>query len=287
YSRYALRSQQPRSAPQTPASPPTERVIAVLELLAGCDEGLRLADVVRQLGLTRGTAHALVSTLAEHGWVTRDPLDKTLRLGPAFSSLSALAGAGRIRARAARTAGDLAGELGYAVTVTERIGPMLVITAFEGHLASPHVAIGDRVPYAAPIGPAFAAWEPRDAQREWMDRSVGANPKLAASLEQFLARTRRRGFSVERMTPSLSQAGPLISMLRGEALAEPVYRATTELLSEITAVVLLPEARQRRARDLHSRARVRQPRRRRAEPGRAPVSGAVAAGRHGDRPPSG
>ena len=65
---------------------------------------------------------------------------------------------------------------------------------------------------------------------------------LAASLEQFLARTRRRGFSVERMTPSLSQAGPLISMLRGEALAEPVYRATTELLSEITAVVLLPEA---------------------------------------------
>ncbi|PRC47780.1 transcriptional regulator, partial [Mycobacterium sp. ITM-2017-0098] len=55
-------------------SAPTSRVVDVVELL--CRPGherLRFSDVVARLGLTQATAHAILTTLSERGWVTRDP----------------------------------------------------------------------------------------------------------------------------------------------------------------------------------------------------------------------
>jgi DNA-binding IclR family transcriptional regulator len=56
------------------ASPPTGRVLDVLELLAQRDrDGPRLTDVIEELGITRATAHSILTTLCDRGWASRDP----------------------------------------------------------------------------------------------------------------------------------------------------------------------------------------------------------------------
>lgn len=57
-------------------SPPTARVLDVLELLAQharAGTSPRLSDLVRDLGLTQATAHAIMATLCDRGWAIRDP----------------------------------------------------------------------------------------------------------------------------------------------------------------------------------------------------------------------
>src|ERR1700743_3127607 len=110
-----------------PPSPPTARVLDVVELLAGTDEDrLRFSDVVRRLDLTQATAHAILTTLCERGWVSRDPVDKTYSLGPALAVVATRVETARPLAQAARTVAlDLAGQFGYATSVVERVGDSL------------------------------------------------------------------------------------------------------------------------------------------------------------------
>ncbi|HXO78642.1 MAG TPA: helix-turn-helix domain-containing protein, partial [Mycobacterium sp.] len=44
-------------------------MLDVIELLAAAtEERLRFSDVVRELGLTQATAHAILTTLSDRGW---------------------------------------------------------------------------------------------------------------------------------------------------------------------------------------------------------------------------
>ena len=65
------------------SSAPTERVLDIVELLSRPGRGeIRFSDVVRELDLSQGTAHAILKTLSDRGWVTRDPVTKAFALGP-------------------------------------------------------------------------------------------------------------------------------------------------------------------------------------------------------------
>ncbi|MBZ4561135.1 helix-turn-helix domain-containing protein, partial [Mycobacterium avium] len=49
-------------------------MLDVVELLARSPSArLRFSDVVRELGLTQATAHAILKTLCDRGWASRDP----------------------------------------------------------------------------------------------------------------------------------------------------------------------------------------------------------------------
>ena len=75
-------------------SPPTERVVATVSLLAARpDEPLSLAELTRRLGVNKSTGHAILTSLAAAGWVLRDPTRKTYRLGPALVALGRQAAA--------------------------------------------------------------------------------------------------------------------------------------------------------------------------------------------------
>jgi DNA-binding IclR family transcriptional regulator len=222
-------------------SPPTSRVLDVIELLA-CREQVRLADLVRELGLTQGTAHAILKTLCDRSWASRDPVDKTFSLGPALAITATWGDAARPRVHAARAAAmELASELGYAASVTERLGDSLVVIGFEGGANRAMAAEpGDRIPFAAPFGPAFAAWEPDEERRAWIRRSDVTKSALAARLDELLAVTRARGFSVERMGQALAQAAQLVDTLRSDRVSRPVRDIVDELLLEITTLGFLP-----------------------------------------------
>ncbi|MFY9763865.1 MAG: helix-turn-helix domain-containing protein, partial [Mycobacterium sp.] len=218
-------------------------MLDVVELLAGSGKDrLRFSDVVRELGLTQATAHAILTTLCDRGWASRDPVDKTFSLGPALAVVAARVDTARPLAHTARTAAlQLADELGYATSVVERVGDSLVITAFEDAGRQSGGAPGDRIRYAPPFGVAFAAWETDEQQRAWIQRSAATNAKLARRLEEVLARTRERGFDVDCTTPALTQAAQVVGTLPSDGLPDHVREITDQLLVEFTTIGFLSD----------------------------------------------
>ena len=85
------------------ASPPTERVVAILDFLARHPhDRFGVSELARRLGLSKPTCLGIVTTLTESDYLVRDSQDKTYRLGPALISLGHTAqevAAGRSRRR--------------------------------------------------------------------------------------------------------------------------------------------------------------------------------------------
>jgi DNA-binding IclR family transcriptional regulator len=215
----------------------------VIELLAAATEyRLRFSDVVRELGLTQATAHAILTTLSDRGWIDRDPIDKTFSLGPALAVVATRVETARPLAHSARmTALSLAGEFGYATSVVERVGDSLVITAFEDAGRRSGGAPGERIRYAPPFGVAFAAWDTPEEQRAWIERSAATNAVLTRRLEEVLARTRQRGFDVDCTTPALTRAAHVMGTLPSDGLPDHVREITDQLLTEFTTIGFLPD----------------------------------------------
>ncbi|MDT5336694.1 MAG: hypothetical protein QOD90_2199 [Mycobacterium sp.] len=216
-------------------SAPTERVLDVVELLARPGrERLRFSDVARELDLTQATVHAILKTLWDRGWVSRDPRDKTFSLGPALAVVAGRADLTRSLAHDAREAAiELSAELGYRASVLERHADSLMITAYEGGDPSDAGGYpGERIPYAPPFGVAFAAWDSPDGQQAWIQRTAASNPALAANLAESLTRTRERGYDVDLTTPALAQTAQLVGALQSDGMPAHVRQIMDQLLVE-------------------------------------------------------
>jgi DNA-binding IclR family transcriptional regulator len=206
------------------------------------NERLRFSDVVRELGLTQATTHAILTTLCDRGWLNRDPLDKTYSLGPALGLVAERADVARPIVHAARQAAQqLSNELDYPASVLERVGDSMVITACGEVDTRQRSGIGDRIPYAPPFGVAFAAWDAEEGQREWMQRAASGNAALTRRLEQVLARTRERGFDVDWTTPALAQAAQLVGTLQRDGLPAHVREIMDQLVVEYTTIGFLSD----------------------------------------------
>jgi DNA-binding IclR family transcriptional regulator len=215
-------------------------VLDILELLSQpANEALRFSDIVAALGLTQATAHAILMTLCDRGWLVRDPKDKTFAFGPAFAVVAARVEGARPLVHAARQAAqELSAALGYAASVVERIDDELVITAFEGQSSG---VPGDRIRYAPPFGVAFAAWDGDDGQQDWIDRAPSG---LADRLKGVLAQTRERGYDVDWTTPELTRAAQIVGSLPSDGLPDHVRGITDQLLAEFTTIGLQPTGAQ-------------------------------------------
>jgi DNA-binding IclR family transcriptional regulator len=224
-------------------------VLDVVELLAGPDnERLKFSEVVRKLGLTQATTHAILTTLCDRGWASRDPVDKTYSLGPALAAVAARVDTARPLAHTAHAAAlQLADEFGYAASVVERFGDSLVITAFEDAAQQSGGAPGDRIRYAPPFGVAFAAWDTDEEQRAWIHRGAATNSALARRLAEVLAHTRERGFDVDCTTPALTRAAHVVGTLPSDGLPAHVREITDQLLAEFTTIGFLSDDAPRRA----------------------------------------
>ena len=198
---------------------------------------------MRELALTQATAHAILKTLCDRGWASRDPVAKTFTLGPALAVVAARTDTARPLAHAARDAAlRLSRDFGYAGSVVEKFGDALVVTAFEGEpVPAPSGVPGDRIPYAPPFGVAFAAWDADEGRREWIRRGAGSNTDRAQRLEDVLTRTRERGFDVDWTTPALAQAAQFVSTLDSHEIPAPVRQIMDQLLAEFTTIGFLSD----------------------------------------------
>jgi len=226
---------------QRQPSPPTARVVDVVSTLA-TGSRLSLTDLAAATGMSRATAHAVLATLVERGWVDRDEQDKSYAVGPALALLGRDLVAARPADRLARdAAAKLAADTGHTAVVVERVGDAVVVTevvAAPG-LSTP-IAIGSRVPYAPPFGPAFAAWSPPAEQAVWLARAEEVNPALADRLRAVLPAVARRGYSLERFDSSSAAVLQALALLQDDVLGDAVREVLGRVLATLTRLDFLP-----------------------------------------------
>jgi DNA-binding IclR family transcriptional regulator len=58
-----------------------DKALTILTMLASESHGIALADLARRLGFNQSTAHHLLVTLRQHGFVDQDPQTRAYRLG--------------------------------------------------------------------------------------------------------------------------------------------------------------------------------------------------------------
>ncbi len=156
-------------------SQPTARALAILDLLmANPQQAFGLTEMTRRLNLNKATCHAILTTMANYGFLVQHPKTKAYRLGPsiiaagnaAFAQFPVLEYA---RPELESLQSDL--DIGFAVTARSKLH--LVLLALYGS-ATPLIdsfQLGLRLPNTAPVAACFTAFSPAKHLEEWLTRA--------------------------------------------------------------------------------------------------------------------
>lgn len=180
-----------------------ERAAAVLRLLAASPCRLGLAEISASLQLPKGTAHGIIRTLAQVGFVEQDETSKGYQIGEVLGNMSAsYLDVNELRSSSMNWADPLASRTGEAVRVGTLIGPeVLVVHYVFSPNASPQRAdVGALLPaHATGLGKALLAYFPGAAalMATEMTAYTARTVTDRIQLTDELARTRDRGYAVE------------------------------------------------------------------------------------------
>lgn len=139
------------------------------------------AELARDLGLSKSTAHNLLATLEQLGLVQRDPASRRYRLGAALVPLGqAAARHSRIAALTAERMPALAGELGLSFAlfqITDEGHAQAIDRAYPPDDVHVGITLGSvHGPFDGAVGKCLlAALEPAEAER--LVRSAGGLPR--------------------------------------------------------------------------------------------------------------
>lgn len=219
-------------------SPPTERVIRLLDLLARQpDEGLSLSELARRLDISKATGLGIAGALTRAGYLVRSEDTKTYTLGPALVGLGRAASEAFTSLAFARPElRRLSRDVGLATSVSTLVGDKIVLLDRTG----PHgeldrmLQAGQRYPYTPPSGLALAAWLDDDGIEQWL--ADYPEVSMDASLEHLraLADTARElGYIVERMSDVSVGALTLLAGLDGHDIPVPAANAIANMVSNL------------------------------------------------------
>ncbi|MYR06822.1 helix-turn-helix domain-containing protein [Gordonia sp. SID5947] len=231
---------------RTGSSPPTSRVISIMELLADpARQSLTLAQIVRQTGLSRATAHAIVGELLENGWLLRDPASNTYGIGPGFVALArSVDSADHLSRWAGTAARALSERLSIPCFVARRTAPDSITVAehavpdhlTDGGDTSPWFRHGQRIRLRPPICREFIAWESSESRADWIARAPEAT---RSRLRRVLDVIADRGYSIERMTDDHVAMVDALSSL--DTMSDGLRAKVGDLLTELSVIDYLPE----------------------------------------------
>ena len=235
------------------ASPPTARVVAILDFLARHPhDRFGLSELARRVGLSKPTCLGILTTLTESGYLSRDPQDKTYGLGPALIALGHTAqesmrvspgarDALRTLAETYSATAALSGVVDDRITLLELVSPPGSPTTVE---------VGQSYPFAPPVGLMFVLWDER-AVRAWLAREPTIPLRTdSARLERVIAECRASGYLVERLTPGGRRLYALMAGM-SSTLPDELRALLGELISDIGERVYLPsEATDRSRHDI-------------------------------------
>ncbi|MFC9786337.1 IclR family transcriptional regulator [Rhodococcus sp. NPDC127528] len=173
------------------SSPPTDRVVSIIELLSARSTPVTSADLADALGLSRSTTGSILGTLQQRGWVSRLP-DLRYEIGPGLASIAG-------RARSALDLPDDASAHLEALASRVRCGAALglvdgtelifvAMTDGLGHIPA-GIDVGVRLPLQAPGGASVVAFSDPAAQRRWLDTAPPDRREQYADLLKQVAAT--------------------------------------------------------------------------------------------------
>lgn len=175
--------------------------------MANPTQAFGLTEMTRRLNLNKATCHAILTTMANYGFLVQHPKTKAYRLGPsviaagnaAFAQFPVLEYA---RPELEALQGDL--HVGFAVTGRSKLHQVLL--ALYGH-ATPLIdsfQLGLRLPNTAPIAACFTAFSPAKELEAWLSRAHEARGAYDEKLDQKLRVAaigiRARGYEVTLRT---------------------------------------------------------------------------------------
>lgn len=231
----------PEAEPAGRASPPTARVVAILEFLSRHpQERFGLSELTRRVGLSKPTCLGILSTLADSGYLIRDSGDKTYRLGPGLISLGHAAQESMRVNPAARaelhalsatfnTSAGLTAVVDDRITVLELVGP-------PGR--DPGVRVGQSYPFAPPVGLMFVLWDD-EALQAWLAKAPTIPLRTESTrLQRVIENCRDDGYLVERLTPGGRRLYALMAGMSTN-LPDELRALLSELVSDIGERVYL------------------------------------------------
>ncbi|MER5973138.1 IclR family transcriptional regulator [Streptomyces sp. NPDC002055] len=181
-----------------------ERAAAMLRLLAGGERRLGLSEVSDALGLAKGTAHGILRTLQQEGFVEQDPASGRYQLGAELLRLgNSYLDVHELRARALVWTDDLARSSGESVYlgVLHQQGVLIVHHVFRPDDSRQVLEVGAMHPlHSTALGKVLAAYDPvAHSEAAEGDRKAftGRTVTDLTAFEGVLDLTRARGWAAD------------------------------------------------------------------------------------------
>jgi DNA-binding IclR family transcriptional regulator len=180
--------------------------------MANPQQAFGLTEMTRRLNLNKATCHAILTTMANYGFLVQHPKTKAYRLGPSIIAAGNAAFAQFPVLEYARPELEaLQNDLGIGFAVTGRSKLHQVLLALYGR-ATPLIdsfQLGLRLPNTAPVAACFTAFSDAKYLEAWLTRAHdsrgGYNEKLDQKLRVSLIAIRARGFEVSLKTQAESE----------------------------------------------------------------------------------
>ncbi|KAA0090308.1 ArsR family transcriptional regulator [Mycolicibacterium sp. P1-18] len=224
------------------ASPPTERVVSILDFLARHPhDRFGLSDLARRVELSKPTCLGILTTLAESDYLIRDARDKTYRLGPRLISLGHTAQESMrvsptAREELSRLAATYATTAALSAVIDDRI--TLLELVGQSDAARESVMVGQSYPFAPPVGLMFVLWDD-EALRSWLAKEPTIPLRTDSErLGRVVAECRRDGYLVERLTPSGRRLYALMAGM-SSTLPQELRALLGEMISDVGERVYL------------------------------------------------
>jgi len=199
-----------------------ERAAAILRLLAAAPTPLRLTEISSSVQLSRGTAHGILRTLTDVGFVAQDRISGKYLIADGLHTLGgSRMDPNELRSRTMNWADPLAARSGEAVRVAvpEGTDAHVVHYVFRPDHSAQHADVGALLPgHATALGKVLLAFHPAAAHtltEAALTRYTGRTIVTRAQLTTELTQVRRQGWALEQGEHQMDAAGlaaPLIGI---------------------------------------------------------------------------
>ncbi|MEU6041773.1 IclR family transcriptional regulator [Actinomadura sp. NPDC047616] len=188
-------------------APALRRGLDILEVLVDEEEGLRVPEITRRLGLPRATTHELVNTLIDRGYLTMSKATgrvslgvKALRLGAGYERGLDLATVGRecaaeVAAACGETVQIVVRDAGFAVFIVriDSRHSVRLVSQVGSRLPASCTAGGKVLLSALPAAELDALFPDDGALQKMTPRSIDTRQRLLTELDA----ARERGWAEE------------------------------------------------------------------------------------------
>lgn len=195
-----------------------------------------LAEITRELGISRATGHAILTTLAAHQWVVRDIATAAYSWGPGIASLAKPAGDRVFHGILQQLAESTAAQAFLA----RREGSAIVVMDSAGESTSGmRIDRGLRMPLVAPFGRDYIAWSPATARRTWLEALGKPSTAQSRRITAVLSDIRERGYTVERLSREYLQVYSALRALRGDGEPDAITARLARAFADLTVIDVL------------------------------------------------